>query len=111
MVGGLVAPLSGQSAGLRRAQVTNGIRQLTLCKDAKGQIGLRVRAINNGIFVCLVMNGSPAALAGLRFGDQILEINNMLVAGFSMDQVHSLFKKSPINGITVVVRDRYVSKI
>jgi membrane-associated protease RseP (regulator of RpoE activity) len=54
------------------------------------------------------MKGSPAALAGLRFGDQILQINGTIVAGFSMDQVHSLIHKSPVNGISVVVRDRFV---
>ncbi|XP_069671675.1 syntenin-1-like [Periplaneta americana] len=103
---GMVAPLSGQSLGLQRAQVTHGIRELTLCKGASGKIGIRVQAINKGVFVCLVMKGSPAALAGLRFGDQILQINGTTVAGFSMDQVHSMFRKSPVNGITVVVRDR-----
>jgi hypothetical protein len=25
-----------------------------------------------------------------------------------VDQVHALFRKSPVNGISVVVRDRYV---
>lgn len=79
---------------------------MTLCKDADGKIGLRVKAINKGIFVCLVANNSPAALAGLRFGDQILQINNISVAGYTMDKVHDLFRKSPVNGISVVVRDR-----
>uniref|UniRef100_A0A1B6CEC6 PDZ domain-containing protein n=2 Tax=Clastoptera arizonana TaxID=38151 RepID=A0A1B6CEC6_9HEMI len=102
----MVAPLSGQSLGLQRAQVTHGIRELTLCKDAAGKTGLRVSAINKGIFVCLVVKGSPAAMAGLRFGDQILQINGTVVAGFTMNQVHDLFKKSPINGISVIVRDR-----
>ena len=82
--------------------------QLTLCKDASGKVGVRVQAISKGVFVSLVMKGSPAALAGLRFGDQILQINGANVAGFSMEQVHSLFRKSPVNGISVVVRDRFV---
>lgn len=103
---GMVAPLSGQSLGLQRAQVTHGIRELTLCKDASGKVGVRVQAISKGVFVCLVMKGSPAALAGLRFGDQILQVNGTSVAGFSMDEVHSLLRKSPANGISVVVRDR-----
>jgi syntenin-1 len=67
-----------------------------------------VQAISKGVFVCLVVKGSPAALAGLRFGDQILQINGANVAGFSMDEVHSRFRKSPVNGISVVVRDRFV---
>ena len=82
------------------------ILQLTLCKDKDGKIGLRVHSVNSGIFVCLVSPNSPAAIAGLRFGDQILEINSTTVAGYSMDQVHKIFRNAPINGIKVVVRDR-----
>ncbi|KAK2583376.1 hypothetical protein KPH14_009367 [Odynerus spinipes] len=103
---GMVAPLSGQSLGLQRAHVTNGIRELTLCKDKEGKIGLRVHSVNNGIFVCLVSQDSPAALAGLRFGDQILSVNDICVAGYTMDQVHKLFRNAGVNGIKVVVRDR-----
>lgn len=103
---GLIAPLSGQSSGLRKGQVTQGIRELILCKGADGKIGLRCQAISKGIFVNLVQSGSPAALAGLRFGDQILQVNEVTVAGFSMDKVHSLFKKADVNGIRLVVRDR-----
>lgn len=38
---GMVAPLSGQSMGLARAQVTHGIRELVLCKGSDGKIGVR----------------------------------------------------------------------
>nr|XP_050850134.1 syntenin-1-like [Vespula vulgaris]XP_050850143.1 syntenin-1-like [Vespula vulgaris] len=103
---GMIAPLSGQSLGLQRAQVTNGIRELTLCKDKDRKVGLRVHSVNNGIFVCLVSQDSPAALAGLRFGDQILSINDECIAGYTMDQVHKLFRNADVNGIKVVVRDR-----
>ncbi|KAK9504342.1 hypothetical protein O3M35_010697 [Rhynocoris fuscipes] len=102
----MVAPLSGQSVGLKRAQVTNGIRELILCKDKDGKVGVRVASVNSGIFVCLVARGSPAEMGGLRFGDQILQINGTVVAGYSVDQVHKLFRKAPVNGISVVVRDR-----
>lgn len=80
--------------------------QLTLCKDANKKVGLRVQPVNNGIFVNLVTKNSPAAMAGLRFGDQILEINGKSVAGLSMSAVHDIIKKSPSSGITFVVRDR-----
>lgn len=102
----MVAPVSGHSVGLQRGQVTNGIRELILCKGADKKVGLRVQAINKGVFVCLVIKNSPAALVGLRFGDQILQINGTLVAGFSTDDVHKLLKKSDKNNISVVVRDR-----
>lgn len=81
-----------------------------LCKDEKGKVGVRVAAINKGVFVCLVMKNSPAALAGLRFGDQLLQINGQVLAGYSRDQVHDLFKKSSVNGISVIARDRFVFK-
>ncbi|KOC66581.1 Syntenin-1 [Habropoda laboriosa] len=106
LAGMMVAPLSGQSLGLQRAQVTNGIRELILCKDKNGKIGLRVHSVNQGIFVCLVSQNSPAALAGLRFGDQILSINEVSVAGYEMEQVHKMLRNANVNGIRVVVRDR-----
>lgn len=102
----MVAPVSGGSVGLQRGQVTNGIRELILCKGADKKVGLRAQAINKGVFVCLVVKNSPAALAGLRFGDQILQVNGTLVAGYSVDDVHKLLKKSDKNNISLVVRDR-----
>ena len=48
---------------------------MILCKDKDGKVGLRVRAVDKGIFVALVTKGSPSAMGGLRFGDQILQIN------------------------------------
>ncbi|XP_046680004.1 syntenin-1-like [Homalodisca vitripennis] len=103
---GMVAPISNLTVGLQRAQVNHGIRELVLCKDRDGKVGVRVAAINKGVFVCLVMKDTPAAMAGLRFGDQLLQVNGEVLAGYSRDQVHNLFKKSPVNGISVIVRDR-----
>jgi len=104
--GGLVAPLSGSSVGLARAQVSHGIRQVILCKDGEGKVGMRVKAVNKGIFVCLVTKESPAAIGGLRFGDQILQLNGTSLAGFSSDKVHDLLKKAESNNIVLAVRDR-----
>ncbi|CAL4133726.1 unnamed protein product [Meganyctiphanes norvegica] len=103
---GMVAPISGNSVGLHRAAVTGGVRQITLCKDAEGKVGMRVKAINKGIFICLVKQNSPAALGGLRFGDQILQINGATVAGYSMEKVHDILKKCSTNGIELAIRDR-----
>ncbi|XP_031630452.1 syntenin-1-like [Contarinia nasturtii] len=104
--GTMIAPLSHQTVGLQRAQVTHGIREVIVCKGTDKKIGLRVKDINNGIFITLVCKDSPAALVKLRFGDQILQINGENVAGFSMDKVHKIFKKCPKNDITMVIRDR-----
>lgn len=103
---GMVAPISGNSVGLHRAAVTGGVRQITLCKDADSKVGMRVKPINKGVFICLVKRNSPAALGGLRFGDQILQINGVTVAGYSMDKVHDMLKKCSTNGIELAIRDR-----
>ena len=49
-----------------------------MCKDKDGKVGLRVRSVDKGVFVALVTKGSPSAMGGLRFGDQILQINGKL---------------------------------
>lgn len=64
---GMIAPLSSQTSGLQRAQVTHGIREVTVCKGADKKIGLRVKDINNGIFITLVCKDSPAAMVGYVF--------------------------------------------
>ena len=52
--------------GMKKAEVKAGLREVVLCKDGDGMIGLRVEDINNGIFICFVQAKSPAALSGLR---------------------------------------------
>lgn len=101
-----VAPVTGDSAGLRRAEIRQGVRMVLLCKDGDGKMGLRVKAVNKGVFVTFVLKNSPASLAGLRFGDQILEINGDAVAGWETDKVMNVLRKCPSNGINMAVRDR-----
>ena len=56
-------------------RVCAGVREVVLCKDKKGTIGLCVMSINKGVFVAMVQKDSPAAMAGMRFGDQILSVS------------------------------------
>lgn len=79
---------------------------MVLCKDRKGIIGLKLSIFNSGVFVGLVTQNSPAAIAGIRFGDQILQINDEFVTGMSVEKVYKMFKESPVNNINVIVRDR-----
>ncbi|KAK4302307.1 hypothetical protein Pmani_025592 [Petrolisthes manimaculis] len=104
--GMMLAPLSGQTQAIQRSHVTNAIREVTVCKASDGKVGMRVKAINKGIFVCLVKKESPAAMAGVRFGDQVLQVCGVTVAGYSMDKVHDILRKAPNNGIVIAVRDR-----
>lgn len=105
---GIVAPVSGQagSVGIRRGEVKQGVREIVTCKDGKGKVGLRVRGINKGVFVQFVFNDSPASLAGMRFGDQILQINGENVAGYDTDKVMKILKNASPQRIVFAIRDR-----
>lgn len=41
-----VAPITGENAGVKRSEVKQGVREVLLCKDQDGKMGLRVRAIS-----------------------------------------------------------------
>lgn len=104
---GMVAPVTGDNnLGIRRAEIKQGIREVILCKDGSGKVGLRVRAINKGVFVQYVHANSPAALGGLRFGDQILQIDSETLAGYSSDKVMKILKNASTQRIVFAIRDR-----
>ncbi|XP_028406341.1 syntenin-1-like [Dendronephthya gigantea] len=104
---GAIAPVTGaNNIDVKRSEIKQGVREVTLCKDAKGKVGLRVRHVNKGVFVSYVHSNSPAALGGLRFGDQILQIDGDTVAGYEMDKVMKILKKASPQKIVFAVRDR-----
>uniref|UniRef100_A0A3B3DBT7 Syndecan binding protein (syntenin) 2 n=1 Tax=Oryzias melastigma TaxID=30732 RepID=A0A3B3DBT7_ORYME len=105
-VGGMLRPVTGSDIGILRAEIRPGIREVILCKDQDGKVGLRLRSIDNGVFIQLVQANSPAALAGLRFGDQVLQINGQNCAGWSVDKAHKALKAAAETRIEMVVRDR-----
>ncbi|GCB71706.1 syntenin-1-like [Scyliorhinus torazame] len=102
----MVAPVTGTDLGLQRAEIKQGIRELILCKDQDGKIGIRLKSIDNGVFVQLVQANSPASLAGLRFGDQVLQINGENCAGWNSDKSHKVLKQASDQKINIIVRDR-----
>ncbi|KAM4688450.1 syntenin-1 [Discoglossus pictus] len=102
----MVAPISGSDVGIRRAEIKQGVREVILCKDQDGKIGLRLKSIDNGIFVQLVQANSPSSLVGLKFGDQVLQINGENCAGWSSDKSHKILKQAAGDRISMVVRDR-----
>ena len=67
-------------------------RWVVLCKDGDGKVGLRVSTHRKGVFVVLVVPGSPAAMAGLRFGDQLLSLGRTELAGKTAETVHCLLR-------------------
>ncbi|KAF5909056.1 syntenin-1-like isoform X1, partial [Clarias magur] len=105
-LGGMVRPVTGADVGIRRAEIRPGLREVILCKDQDGKVGLRLREVDNGVFIQLVQANSPASLAGLRFGDQVLQINGQNCAGWSTDKAHKALKAAAEQRIELVVRDR-----
>lgn len=102
----MLCPVTGADVGVRRAEIRPGVREVILCKDQDGKVGLRLRVIDNGVFVQLVQANSPAALGGLRFGDQVLQINGQNCAAWSVDKAHKALKAASETRIELVVRDR-----
>uniref|UniRef100_A0A8C5EXZ7 Syntenin-1 n=1 Tax=Gopherus evgoodei TaxID=1825980 RepID=A0A8C5EXZ7_9SAUR len=49
----MVAPVTGNDVGIHRAEIKQGIHEITVCKDQDGKIGLHLKSIDNGIFVLL----------------------------------------------------------
>uniref|UniRef100_A0A8C9B2Z2 PDZ domain-containing protein n=1 Tax=Phocoena sinus TaxID=42100 RepID=A0A8C9B2Z2_PHOSS len=91
----MVVPVTGNDTAIRR--------------DQGGKIGLRLKSIDNGIFVQLVQANSPSSLVGLRFGDQVLQINGENCAGWSSNRAHKVLKQAFGEKITMTIRDRLVS--
>ncbi|KAL4635222.1 syntenin-1 isoform X1 [Arapaima gigas] len=102
----MTAPVTGNDRGVRRAEIKQGVREVILCKDMDGKIGLRLKSVDNGVFVQLVQSNTAAALGGLRFGDQVLQINGENCAGWSTDKAHKVLKNASAERIALVVRDR-----
>ncbi len=59
-----------------------------------------------GVFVQFVAANSPAAQGGVRFGDQILQINGEDMAGMDADKAMAVIKKGVKNGVMFALRDR-----
>jgi len=102
----LAVVTKSNDAGIVRAQIQQGVRELVLAKDQLGKLGIAVKSIDKGIFVAFVWQGSCAAQVGLRFGDQILQIDGEFVAGWKTDKAMTALKKAQEQRVSLVVRDR-----
>ena len=67
---------------------------VTICRDQSKKFGLKLKSIDAGIFCCFVSVDSPAALVGIRFGDQILKIDGQDCAGMSSDKAFKMLTKA-----------------
>lgn len=67
-----IAPITGNNLGLARAEIKSGVREVVLCKNEEGKLGLRIRHINNvSVFVLYIF-------IALHKCAGVLKINKML---------------------------------
>uniref|UniRef100_A0A8C6WH29 Syndecan binding protein (syntenin) 2 n=1 Tax=Neogobius melanostomus TaxID=47308 RepID=A0A8C6WH29_9GOBI len=111
---GMLCPVTGADVGVRRAEIRPGVREVILCKDQDRKVGLRLRSIDNVRFTVTTappVGQLPAALAGLRFGDQVLQINGQNCAGWRVDKAHKALKAAAETRIEMVAVQRTLTMI
>ncbi|MCY2931210.1 MAG: S41 family peptidase, partial [Planctomycetota bacterium] len=67
-------------------------------------LGLRIEALDSGVFVTGTMVDSPAHREGLAVGDQILSVDSQELTGLSPAQVGVLLRPPPQAPLALVVR-------
>lgn len=97
-------PSSTTDNGLQPAPVKNGIREVTIHIKGNDGAGLWVTSMNHGIFIEFVQKNSAADLAGLRCGDQILQLHGTNVFDHSEEKIYSIL--AFYKDLTVVIRNR-----
>lgn len=95
-----------ENLGLARAEIKQGVVPMMIAKSPKGLLGIAPVAWDSGVFVGFVWSGSPAAMAGLRFGDQLLRINGQDCAAMSQAKILKVLREADPTGVEFVVRDR-----
>jgi syntenin-1 len=91
---------------VQKATIKQGVRPVTLAKDGNGKLGVALDAWDKGVFVAFVWQGSSAALGGVRFGDQILQIDGQDVAGWTAKKAMTALRNGSPTGVTLAIRDR-----
>lgn len=91
---------------VQKATIKQGVRPVTLAKDGNGKLGVALDAWDKGVFVAFVWQGSSAALGGVRFGDQILQIDGQDVAGWTAKKAMTALRNGSPSGVTLAIRDR-----
>lgn len=84
--------------------VSQEVRHVVVKK--KGNFGMTLRNFKNGVFVSHVKAGSSAAKAGIRFGDQVLQIKELNVAGMKGQKALNYALGLPGDRVTFGIRDR-----
>ncbi|XP_032220713.2 harmonin-like isoform X2 [Nematostella vectensis] len=74
---------------------SDGIHMVRIQRTGREPMGFTIRGGKEhcvGIFVSLVTRGSPADIVGLKEGDEILTVNNMILSEATHDEVVDLLR-------------------
>ncbi|CDS37299.1 syndecan binding protein syntenin [Echinococcus multilocularis] len=111
-VGSTVAlPNSNAIASRDPVNVSQGVREVTIRKNKHSLVGLQLRSQDRGVFVTYVESDSPAAEAGLRFGDQVLKINSQYTVGMTGKEAMNFIRRSCGPTVDIVIRDRPLERV
>ncbi|KAM7532663.1 hypothetical protein Aperf_G00000012616 [Anoplocephala perfoliata] len=92
-------------------QVSQQVREISVKKNDKGFLGLQLRNQDVGVFITYVEDSSPAAKAGLRFGDQVLKVGDKCVAGMKGKEVMNIIRRKCGSTVSFVIRDRPLERV
>jgi carboxyl-terminal processing protease len=75
-----------------------------------GGIGANLHKKGDDIFIGDVYENSPATMAGLHPGDELISINNQVVTGKSLDDISILLKGSPGTQLKLKIKDIFTGQ-
>ncbi|CAH8605531.1 unnamed protein product [Heterobilharzia americana] len=71
------------------------VREITVTRPAVGQrFGMRIEKLEKGTFLTTVLPGSVASQAGLKIGDEILQLNGVSVQPISINTINQLIRST-----------------
>ncbi len=89
-----------------------GVREAILIKQTGYSLGLAFVEINTSYYVAFVEQNSVASQAKIRFGDQIVRINSLEMAGTNNKIITNYIKNLPDNEVIhFIIRDRPWHKV
>ncbi len=104
---GMVSSLDPHSAFLDR----KAFREMRISTEGDfGGLGLQVTMIDGVVKVISPIDGTPAATAGIKPGDLIIQINQKAVQGMSLEQAVDMMRGKPGSPITLTILRKGVNK-
>ncbi|XP_053673689.1 syntenin-2-like [Anopheles nili] len=90
-----------------RFPAAKGIRELLIRKGDGGKIGITIRRVLEGkMIVCAVARRSPAYLAGVRYGDEILCHEDEPLPGIEMERMRKMIEHNSRNCVKLQTKDK-----